>query len=509
MTTVPVLTEPCAASGPLAGPGPRSASSWLLARGRPSVLVATAVVLALGAGALGAVKLTYAIAVVAGFGLVLAVLLRPFVGGIILAAVVPAVSGLAPGIPVRYVRISELLIGAVGVTILVSTRRRDRLAFEVLDWLLLCYGVAWALFGVYDALTIPEHLSLSLWGTALGQLQFFLLYRGIRLTVRTPDERRRAVRAVLVAAGAVSVLALAQEAHVPGLDRFLLKITGAPVQPGGHLLRATGPFDNWAALAGYLLPLVLLLVAFALGDVRLHRPRRAVLVLGLVLVALLTTVELSAIFCLLVCLVWLGARYGKVRTVAKRAGLGLLVCGLVASPLIAKKIHQELAKTAGVTRASLMPQTISFRMGVWSQQYLPAIGQRPEDGYGVVLPSSIAWPYPESQYIALLIEGGAPMLVVFVGLTVASMERSARAGGADDPFDAALGHALLVTGGALIAMDAIWPYVSNGGTPQMLWSLLALAAPGWASVGRRPASGRPLALPGETAGRLVVGAARP
>lgn len=484
----------------MAGAVLRPASSWLVERGRPSVLVVTAVALALAAGALATVKLTYCLAVVAAAALVVAVLSRPYVGGVVLVAVVPAVSGLAPGIPMRYVRISELLIGAVGTTLLVSARRRERTRWDALDWLLLAYGLGWACFGAYDALATGEHLSLSSWGTDIGQLQFFLLYRGVRLSVRTPGERRGAVRAAVAAAALVAVVALAQEARLPGLDGFLLRVTGAPVQGGSHLLRATGPFDNWAALAGFLLPILLLLVAFALGDVRVLSPRSAIGVLGLLTVALLTTAELSAICCLLACLVWLGARYRRLRVVLTRVGLAVLVAGIAASPLLAAKVSSEQAKTAGIARGSLMPQTIAFRIEVWSQQYLPAIGQRPVDGYGVVLPSSIAWPYPESQYIALLIEGGMPMLLLFVALTGATFERLARAGRAEDRFDAALGRALLATGGALVVMDAVWPYVSNGGMPQMLWALLAVAAPGWSAVERRPARRRALALPGELAG---------
>lgn len=486
-----------------------SASSWLLARPRPLALVVGGVVLAGVVGALAAVKLTLGLALVGGAGLVAAVLLRPFVGGIVLAAVVPLVSGLAPGIPVRYVRLSELLIGAVGITVLVAARRLDRLRWEALDWLLLAYGLGWAAFGVYDAHALGEHLSLSDWGTGLGQLQFFLMYRGIRLTIRTPEERRRALRATVTAASVAAVLALGQEAHVPKLNGFLLKVTDAVNQTGGHLLRATGPFDNWAALAGYLLPLVFVLVALVLGKAQVHAPRRALGLLALLVVALLTTVELSAIVCLVFCLIWLGARYHKVRFMLRRVGVGLLVCGIVASPLIVKKVDSELAKTAGVGRSSLVPQTIAYRMQVWTGQYLPAIGARPADGYGQVLPATIQWPYPESQYIALLIEGGAPVLLLFAGLSVGTFEACARAGRSEDPFDAALGHALLVTGGALVVMDTIWPYVSNGGMPQMLWALMALAAPGWANVARRPSRRRAIAIPGEDGGRLLGAAVRP
>jgi hypothetical protein len=29
----------------------------------------------------------------------------------------------------------------------------------------------------------------------------------------------------------------------------------------------------------------------------------------------------------------------------------------------------------------------------------------------------------------------------------------------------------------LVVMDVVWPYLSNGGLPQLLWALLALAEP--------------------------------
>ncbi len=118
-----------------------SASSWLLNRPRPAALVAGGVGLAAAVGALAAVKLSLGLALVGGLALIAAILVRPFIGGIVLVALVPAVSGLAPGMPVHHVRISELLIGAVGVTVLVTARRLDRPRWEALDWLLLVYGL--------------------------------------------------------------------------------------------------------------------------------------------------------------------------------------------------------------------------------------------------------------------------------------------------------------------------------------------------------------------------------
>jgi hypothetical protein len=68
-------------------------------------------------------------------------------------------------------------------------------------------------------------------------------------------------------------------------------------------------------------------------------------------------------------------------------------------------------------------------------------------------------------------------LLLFGALTWAMLARSRRESRSVDPFDRALGRALTVGIVALIVMDLVWPYLSNGGLPQLLWALLALAEP--------------------------------
>ena len=498
------------ASGVASRPRAVAASSWLLERGRPAELVAIGVALALATGGMGALKAKMAFALVGAVAVVLAICLRPVIGGYLLVAVVPAISGLAPGLPVQHVRLSELFIGLVSLTLFVTTRRKDRLRFDALDWLLLVYGLCWTAFAIYDASALHEPMSLSLWGTSIGQLQFFLMYRAIRMSVRTLAERKRAVVAAFGGAVAVSLIALAQAARLPGIEHFIVKMTAGVPEFSAGLLRATGPFDNWAALAGYLFPLVLLMVAFGLGKVKLWKGRRAVVVTAIITLGLLTTVELSAILSLLASIIWLGVRYGRTSRVLKWLGTGLLLAAVTAGPLVSSRIQSELTKTAGIARGSVVPQTISYRMHIWTGQYFPAIAERPFEGYGVVLPPTIAWPYPESQYVGLLIEGGIPTLVSFVVLAGAMIDRCRKGGRSRDPFEAALCRSLAMVGVALFAMDSIWPYFSNGGLPQILWALLAVAAPAWADTGlaKRELVGPPeqwrMALPSVSSGPLSM-----
>ena len=73
----------------------------------------------------------------------------------------------------------------------------------------------------------------------------------------------------MVASLPVAALAVLQEARVHAVQSFINTLTGgltggaAPTAAGS--VRVTGPFVNWAALAGYLLPIVLVSMATAIA----------------------------------------------------------------------------------------------------------------------------------------------------------------------------------------------------------------------------------------------------
>jgi len=441
-------------------------------------LVAVVIAFVLGFVAVG--KPNMGLAALAGLALVVAVLLRPVIGGLILVGAVPILSGMAPGVPVGHVRISELLIGVVGVTVLVTARRSDAVAWSSLDWLLLAYGAGWAIFAAVDAITLNQHLSLTDWGTVFGQLQFFLIYRAVRTSLRTAAERRTAIGVLLVATLPVALLAVLQQLHVGAVVSFLNKITGGlsgPVVTAGTASRATGPFNNWAVLAGYLLPLLLVLCALTMSG-QVARHRRAAWIIGVIaLTGFLLTAELSAILLFCIGVVVLATQYGHGRRALRFSGAAVVVGVLVAAPFLATRLNSEFSSSAGSGRHAGVPQTLDFRWHVWTTQYIPAIESRPLAGYGAQLPASIEWRFPESQYVAYLMEGGFPVLVLFAGLGWAMVKRSREAARSRDPFDQALGRAVSITVIAMLVMNLIWPFLSNAGLPQVLWCLLAIAVP--------------------------------
>ncbi|MGH9087466.1 MAG: O-antigen ligase family protein [Acidimicrobiales bacterium] len=457
-------------------------AGWLGTRPRPVLTAMACTVVALGAGMLAPSHLKYAIALIGLAAAVGAVLLRPLVGALLLVGLVPITSGLATGFPVQHVRLSEAVIGVVGITLLGSARRTHAVAWGPVDWLLLLYGVGWAVFAAYGDFSLGQHLTVTQWGTSIGQLQFFLVYRGVRVGVRSVDERRLAVGVLLASSALVSLLAVLQKLNAPMVRSLIVKMTGGttggtPASAVGHTMRATGPFANWAALAGYLLPILLVLVALALArqDARHRRWFIGVGVLGAAAMALAD--EQSAIVCLAVGVVVLVRQYGRGRTVWRWAPLIVVVVAVLAGPSIAHRIVNELSPSAGTGRVSWVPQTLSFRWSVWTQQYFPSIAQHPITGYGVVLPDTIRWPWPESEYVSFLMEGGFPMLVLFGAMAWGMLRGTADAARAVDPFEQALGRALTIAVVSMIVMSSIWPFLSNGGMPQVLWALLALAVP--------------------------------
>jgi hypothetical protein len=440
-------------------------------------LLALALILPIIAAVLGAHSLKLGLGFVVCVGLVATVIIWPLVGGLVLVGLVPTLSGLEPGYLVPNVRISEALIGLIGVTTLLATRRISSVKWGSLEWLLLAYGLTWAMLGVYDSVSLGEKLTLTTLGTVFGQLQFFLLYRAVRVTVRTKYQQKTALAILALATIPMALLAVLQEVGFGGLRVTLSQITGntSPLQTSG-IIRATGLFGNWASLAGYLFPILVVLVALALAGL-LRKSRIALAVAALMVLSLLLTTEISVTICLVLSILVLGIQYGRSARMLTWLGVAVAIAILVLGPVLGARLNSQFGADVGSSHSSLVPQTVAFRENVWTQQYLPAVAERPLDGYGVQIPSTIQWPYPESQYIAILIEGGYPLLIMYLLLLWGMFDQARRIAKSSDPLDRALGRSLVLCVISLVALGITWPFVSNGGLPQVLWCLFGIAVP--------------------------------
>lgn len=455
-------------------------TGWLDRHAHLGLLVLTAAGASLAVGTAVAFEPLYGFAVAVAIVGGLVVLARPAVGGYLLVGVVPIVSGLRRGFPVPQLRLSEALIVGLGVIILLTANHRQAVRWTVVDWLLLAWAAGWCVIGGFNVISLHQHPDLRKAEMLLGPLQFVLLYRAVVTALPLRDQRRKAVGLFMWASVPVSLLALAQQLRIAAVQRLIANITGSTVFQDysyHYFARATGPFPHWTPLAGYLF--VILVTGFALlfeGAGPLST-RQLAIVLLLASTGLVLSAELSALAGTIFGVCVLAAWYKRVRQAGRWMGVGAVVLGAAFGSYLGSRLNSQFGSRAAAAH-TLMPQTIAYRIQVWTHQYFPVIGQRPLTGWGPVLPASVVWPFTESQYVTMLMAGGVPLLCAYIGLMAALYGIGRRVGDhlSPDADGRPLGRSLAIVICALIVMNAIFPYFTDGGLSEPFWVLAALVA---------------------------------
>jgi hypothetical protein len=162
--------------------------------------------------------------------------------------------------------------------------------------------------------------------------------------------------------------------------------------------------------------------------------------------------------------------------------LRLLLGGLAAAAVLATALFwptlagrfefQFGDDTSG--RNPLVAESVAYRFKIWKRDYLPALAGRWLAGYGPEIPPEVAWKATESQYVALLLRGGLPLLALygalFWGLALRARELLHHPEVEQRVLARVLGATLVV----LLPMQLVYPYFTNSGLPQLLWLLPAL-----------------------------------
>ncbi len=435
----------------------------------------------LGLGVATAVKPIVGVGVAALIGGALLVMRRLEIGGLVLVTVVPIFSGLRSGLPVPSLKLSEALIAGIGGLVLVTLRKLHARPWTRVEWTLGIFVALYFLLGLLDASELHAKLTFAETGTLLGPLQYFLLYRTIRLVLPTRRLQLGALRCLLYASVPISLIGVAQQLGVSAVRSFIVNITASTAVNSGSasgyssFARASSLWPQWTLFAGYLTVVITLGLAIVLdSDADVIRRSRLYPILILDGIALFLTAELSAIASLVIAMVLLAWWSKRLGLLLKVVGVVLLVLGSAAGPYIAARVKQEYSKTVGAG-APLVPQTIQYRGQIWTSQYFPAIGERPILGWGVIQPPVVSWPSTESQYVTVLMRGGTPLLVAFVlmmggvGSAAGALRRDP-----DDEVRRVSGRAVLALVIILIPMDTVFPYFEDSGLPEALWALVGI-----------------------------------
>ena len=122
-----------------------------------------------------------------------------------------------------------------------------------------------------------------------------------------------------------------------------------------------------------------------------------------------------------------------------------------------------------------MPESLAFRIQLWENLFLPAIGQNLLFGAGPAPAVLKSWPAEESQYLLLLLRGGLPYFfsyLLLIGVAMTTCWRQMKSKSRDAKHSVAI--ALLVILITLNVMNVSGEYFTYVGGTQVLWVLLAI-----------------------------------
>lgn len=468
----PFDASPASMPSPSPRPDPQSGLEQGWPRGVRILVWAVAVLAAAGGTALEPMVGVGVALTVAG---ALFLLHRPVVGALLVVAVAPAVSGLARGLPVPGARISEILIAGTAVLILLLTRV-DEPPWRAVDWLLLLFAVATLVLGTAGAIRHDIPFDSEALSDLLQPFQYVLIVRVAATALVRREDRARALRWTLWASMAVSLLAIVQRFFPPVQDLFV-PLTGSNNYAFNELYfvsRATGPFPIWHFLGGYLLVVALLAVALLMHGDREVLPRRW-LIVALVLntVGIILTLTLAIIFGLVLGFVVLALWSGRGRLWLGRGAAAGLAVAILASPLVGGRVQDQLG--APTSSESWVPETLSFRWEVWTEQFFPSLASRWVTGYGPGLPPEITWRFTESVYITYLLQGGLVLLLVFLALNLVLLRTMLDQRNPRDPVRTAVASTVAAMVVVLLPLHGIFPYMTGLGLPQVFWALAGVA----------------------------------
>jgi len=473
----PAGREPAAGGTPVRQP---SVLAELLPRIPLPLTLVAVVALAGAATATGPVR-GFQVAVVVGA--VLWGLHRPAQLVLLALAVVPLTAGLERGLPFAGLRVSEVVVCAVALVVVPATAARRSRRFDLLDVAAAGYVVVNVVAGGTAVVLHPQPVGGDAVGVLLGPVPYFLLYVAVRSAVTDPATVRAALRLLLLGVYPVGVVAVLQFFDVGPVRALVVTLTGSPSAPlpgEGGVVRATGVFSHWHELGGYLLMLVLLALALLLRPGQRVLPRGALLgVLGLAGVALLMTTTLVVIGGTVAGVLWLAHRHGALRRALGVLGLTALAGGVVLGPNLASRLGRQFGDRQPLyelsqTAVPLLPQTISYRLQVWTEQYLPEVLRSPLVGWGPQLPAAISWRFTESLYLTLLMRGGVLLLLAYAAFVVATWVVARRTPADAAPERRAVAAVVATTAVLFAVMQTINPYFTSVGYPHVLWALLGL-----------------------------------
>ncbi|WP_243226777.1 O-antigen ligase family protein [Microbacterium sp. CIAB417] len=416
-----------------------------------------------------------------------------------LAAAVVGVRSPVPAIPLRPWHLLVLL--ALLLAVHVRLRRRAAGASGsprvlIVDIALILYILGTAAVEVYDGYLLKYSAILN---GLIEPTFWFLAYMAARTTIGNQRDAQLVLRGLIIPIFLAAPLSFAQALNFGPAIQFTTSVVSgdgfASAVEDGNLLRAAGLVGGWTSFGAYVTGVFT--AAIALLIIARERNQRSGIfpfaVIGLCILALLTTLTFSTTIAFVVILL------GTFRRLGVRPGFLFAIVGaaigaaLLFGPLIAARIGEQYDGRERFVSwlPEWVPNTIGYRVHVWIDQTIPTIMQRPITGWGYkvydatfgrtdvtdpdrVVPKTLQWTSPESQWFAALTTGGVLglgfLLLLIVALGVVLWRGLHRA----ESSSVAAPVWWLFVANVGIGFTAI--SITNKGLPGMFWPLVGIVA---------------------------------
>ncbi len=375
-----------------------------------SVLLAVGVSLGLGLSTL--VSPWAGLVLAMGILMAVLVLTRPILLGYLVIFGITITSGMARGRIIPFLIPNEaILVFCVGMSLPFILARKFRVIrppaplfigiFTLVGGTMILPLVAYNLRGI--SLSTSEVIKL------LASSQYILLAVVFMYLPANDKERFSLLRWMLICAGIVALVGLAQAARVGAVISFLQAwYPSNHAEASDNVQRVTSLLGVWNGLGTFLMFNMLILRTFQ----KMFRTRAdqvlALVIFMLCMICLLASGSYAGLAGLVIGFVIIGYLDGGGLRELKIIALGMLV-GIV--PLWNVIMYRYTFQFGG---GGAVPHTFSFRVYVWQEIFWPVIQKNWLWGYRPTI-QDLAWQYPESIYFALMFSGGIFALLAHFG----------------------------------------------------------------------------------------------
>lgn len=420
-----------------------------------------------------------------------------------LIGLIPALSGTERGLLIPGLRLSDVLV-LCALAVVLLTWGLDWVPMRGLGAVVAVYAIGSTALVLWNYVERPDLTHADLAKEVLSGPQFLLMFVGAYALGQKVSGVLVWVKVLAVSASLIAVIAILQYFDVGPTREILSHLTGNPAiaQPvEWKVNRSTGPFFSWHALGMYLaMSATIIFAVLSAPDIDRKTRRLLGIAIGVIASGMLTALTLTPVLLVLATLVAFGMRSPRARAwtiVLGVVGAAILSLTEVGQTALQRLDNQERSNTTDYPE---LPQTIGYRLTIWTRDYFPLLRGHELNGYGPLGPSDQGiFPYTESMYIEVLVRGGLLLLLIFVALLVAAIatmrkvESIASASGA--PVEAAVAKAMTLITVFLVLAQTIHPYLADAGSASFMfcaWGVCAGRAFAMESAAR---AGAPRSVP--------------